>query len=186
MLSTLVFALLASAPAHPSGLGSDPSLSPTGGSAAVSVRHVAERSGTLYADGSLSLAWDAIGREFVATINGEIVPGLVTYQSRQGLPAFVGVALDGTVVLSGTVEPTGNAAWRVDIQAAGAPPIRGEVIEVAPGELVMAARQCDCADGIGLSCKTIDCDAGSSCSSSTSTCKWKNVAVVSIVVEDVR
>ncbi len=175
MLTTL--ALLAASLMSFSPLPADPSL---GAAATAGMPTVPAEGSVLYSntgevldyDGIL-LTWDGAKKSFSLWLGGKAVDDLVTSSDSSGNPTFAGLFTGNNPGVSGAVVSASNDKWTVDINRPSHHPERFSVVAAGNDAEVTAAKTCDCADGIGLTCKTTDCDAGNSCSAGTSTCKWK-------------
>lgn len=164
----------------------DPSLSaqavcgmPTG--AALAGIHARDSAnGLLLSYDGIVLTWDENTETYSLSLGGNAVTDLVTYVDGDGWFAFAGLwsETEEYPEVFGRVDYPSEATWMVEITRPGHKPEQYDVEADGNNAIVMKARICDCKDGIGLTCKSTDCDNAVSCSADTSTCVWKNAAVV--------
>lgn len=154
----------------------DPSLAPRATHACAShVRDfaIATNGEVLNADGIL-LTWNSTNSEYDLSLGGTPVTDLVTTVGS-GVDTFIGMLTLATPGVTGSVTHHSNTKWTVEIERPGYKPYRYSVEASGNASTVTTRKVCDCSDGIGLTCKTNDCNTGASCSAGTATCKWKTV-----------
>lgn len=133
------------------------------------------------------LVWDPHSGSFELALNGVPVSDLVTGTDERHWPSFAGAWSDGTAQVSGAVDNPAALTWLVDLVRSGEKPTRytvisGELLRRDDGSytltapLVVERKKCDCSDGVGLSCKFIDCVNQYSCSAGTATCRFETRA----------
>jgi hypothetical protein len=114
------------------------------------------------------------GGKMTLTLDGTEVGDLSSWASESGDIEFKGTL--GGEAVGGRVLFKSAEKWTVQIDRPGHKPGVFTVKQDGGNVVVISAQICDCADGIGLTCKSGDCNGGVTCSAGTSTCKLKNAA----------
>lgn len=127
-------------------------------------------------DGVL-LVWNNIVKEFVLKINSNDVNDLVTFEDADGEPSFEGQYVSGNPEIFGSVLLNTSTDYSVEFNEPNELPMLFEITNV-DGEtpVVDATKNCNCDDGIGLTCTSRHCRQAKSCSAATAMCVWVAVS----------